>query len=94
MVDLKGAPLAKGVNKDHPEGYGLGIQASYQPKLNTVVYSRRGGTFGFSSSWRYIESSRASVIFALNTSREMDQSLEEFDSSIMNSLPKSCLSDT
>lgn len=92
LVDERGMPLPNGVNKDHPEGYGLGIQATYLPKLNTVVYSHSGGTFGFSSSWRYIVSSKASVIISLNTSREMDKSLTQFVNSIMNSLPKSCLS--
>ncbi|MBA2653018.1 MAG: beta-lactamase family protein [Tatlockia sp.] len=92
LVDEKGRPLPKGLNKAHPRGYGLGIRAEYLPRLKSVVYFHGGETFGFSSTWKYIVSTKASVIFTLNTSRKMDKGLKKFVNSVLNSLPKSCLS--
>lgn len=69
LIDENGNPLPNGVDKDHPEGYGLGIGASYLPELNTVAYSHGGGTLGFSSSWQYIVSNQASIVFSLNTNK-------------------------
>lgn len=91
LVDENANPLPNGVDKDHKEGYGLGIQATYSPELNSVVYSHGGGTLGFISSWRYIVSTKSSIVFSINTNIVMDEPIIKFFGSLFDSLPDSCL---
>lgn len=91
LVDNKtGISLPNSVNINHPTGYGLGIEARYIAKDNTVLYSHGGGTLGFVSSWSYIPKTKASFIFSFNASMEPDDDLMSFLDSMTSSFPESC----
>ena len=77
IVDGKtGQPLPNGVDKDHPFGYGLGIEQDFISLLdgvNALAYGHGGGTLGFGSRWYYFPATGASYVAVLNSTYTGDE---------------------
>ena len=92
VVDEKGNTLPDGVNKKHPLGYGLGIVAIYVPELGSVMYSHDGETLGFRSRWMYLDSTKASIVYAFNSTKRMNKDESQLVDELLDNLPESCVS--
>ncbi|KAB8039101.1 serine hydrolase [Silvanigrella paludirubra] len=68
LVDTtNGKPLINGVNNENMNGYGLGLGAKYDSKLQSRFYTHSGGTLGFISKWIYFPEKNMSLIYSMNT---------------------------
>lgn len=89
MLDQNtGKILKEGVRVNDLLGYGLGLEAIFNPIFKTSVYGHTGSTFGFGSAMGYIPEKKLSYFFALNTLHE--KAFNELEKIVENFIFNNC----